>query len=231
MFKTRSNELEFIDTGDYTTEEYEGCLIELRRINRWLGDESALKNSLLKQIQHDKQQTNSVLDIGAGSGEFLRIIAKFARQEGFKTNLFGLELNERSAKSILEESTEFTEILSIRANALQLPFADNTFDYTICSLFTHHFTDENVINILEEMKRVSRRKFYVIDLHRHPIPYFFYTTIGKIFLWNRLIRHDGALSILRSFKPKELEKLANFARVSQLKVSRHFPYRLVLEGK
>ena len=67
MFKTRSNELEFIDTGDYTAEEYEGCLIELRRINRWLGDESALKNSLLREIKKTNLQSFSVLDIGAGS--------------------------------------------------------------------------------------------------------------------------------------------------------------------
>ena len=208
MFKTRSNELEFIDTGDYTAEEYEGCLIELRCINRWLGDESALKNSLLREIGKANLQNFSVLDIGAGSGEFLRIIAKFARQQNRQANLFGLELNARSASSILEESKDFSEISAIRGNALSLPFDNNTFDYTICSLFTHHFTDENIIKILAEMKRVSRRKIFVIDLHRHPLAYFLYTTAGKIIIKNRLTRHDGALSILRAFKPEELEELA-----------------------
>ena len=230
MFKTRSNELEFIDTGDYTAEEYEGCLIELRRINRWLGDESALKNSLLREIKKTNLQSFSVLDIGAGSGEFLRIIAKFARKQNRQANLFGLELNARSASSILEESKDFDKISAIRGNALSLPFADKSFDYTICSLFTHHFTDENIIKILAEMKRVSRRKIFVIDLHRHPLAYLLYTTAGKIIIKNRLTRHDGALSILRSFKPKELEEFAKKADLENVSVERHFPFRLVLSG-
>lgn len=230
-FKKRSERLELIDTGDYTAEEYEGCLIELRRINRWLGDESALKKSLLREITKQNPKEFSVLDIGAGSGEFLRIIARFARQKNIKPRLFGLELNARSANSIVEESINYEEIHAVRANALILPFADNSFDYAICSLFTHHFANEKVVEILREMSRVARRKIFVVDLHRHPIAYYFYTSIGKIFLRNRLIRHDGALSILRSFKPAELSALAEAANLAEIKISRHFPYRIVLEGK
>lgn len=230
-FKSRSKELELIDTGDYTNAEYEGCLIELRRVNRWLGDESALKKSLLREIKARDLREFSVLDIGAGSGEFLRIIADFARRRKIKTSLTGLELNARSAVSILEESKNFREISAVRADAFKLPFADNSFDYTICSLFTHHFPDTKVVEILKEMKRVSRRRIFVIDLHRHPVAYYFYTTIGRIFLHNHLIRHDGALSILRSFKPGELNDLALKTGFRKFKIKRSFPYRLILEAE
>lgn len=231
VFKTRSEKLEFIDTGEYTPEEYEGCLIELRRVNRWLGDESALKKSLLREITKKNLREFSVLDIGAGSGEFLRIIAEYAQNQTRKAFFCGLELNARSAQAILEESKNYPEIHAVRADALVLPFEDNSFDYTICSLFTHHLPDEKIIEVLREMKRVSRRKIFVIDLHRHWIAYYFYISFGKIFLHNRLIRHDGALSILRSFKPLELYNLAKSANLTEIKVSRRFPYRVVLEGK
>ena len=46
-FRHRSYELEHLDKGDYTPEEYEGCLVELRRVNRFLGDARALRRSLL----------------------------------------------------------------------------------------------------------------------------------------------------------------------------------------
>ena len=42
QFRQRSLELEHLDKGDYTAEEYEGCIVELQRVNRWLGDASAL---------------------------------------------------------------------------------------------------------------------------------------------------------------------------------------------
>ena len=60
--------------------------------------------------------------------------------------------------------------------------------------------------------------------------YYFYTTVGRLFLHNRLVREDGALSILRSFVPRELKTLAERAGLSCAKVERRFPYRLVLSG-
>lgn len=229
MFQKRSTKLELIDTGDYTAQEYEGCLRELRRVNHYLGDTWALRKTLLREIENKNPPQFSVLDVGAGSGELLRAIAGRAKGER-SARLVGLELNARSARAILEESKGFAEISSIRADALRLPFADASFDYVICSLFTHHFTDEKVVRILSEMKRVARRKIFVIDLHRHALAYFLYTTAGKLFLYNRLIRHDGALSILRSFKPDELKDLAAAAKLENISVERHFPFRLVLSG-
>ncbi|MGI9035138.1 MAG: methyltransferase domain-containing protein [Pyrinomonadaceae bacterium] len=231
MFKTRSCELEIIDTGDYTAEEYEGCLAELRSINRFLGDTRALRKSLLREIEKANLREFSALDVGAGSGELLRAIADFARARNAETKLCGLELNAGSASAILEESKNYAEICAVRSDALNLPFKDNSFDYAICSLFTHHFTDENVIKILSEMRRVARKEIFIIDLHRHPIAYHFYTTAGKLFSRNRLIRNDGALSILRSFKPRELEKLGSAAGLEKISVNRCFPYRLILRGK
>jgi SAM-dependent methyltransferase len=139
-----------------------------------------------------------------------------------------LEQNARSAKAIGERSQVFPEITAAQGDAFRLPFVDNQFDYAICSLFTHHFPDAQVVAILRELRRVATRGIFVIDLHRHPVAYYFYTTIGRLFLHNRLIREDGALSILRSFKPDELLALGRRAGLDQPRVRRHFPYRLVL---
>jgi len=225
-FKQRSFELERIDTGDYTAEEYEGCIIELQRVNRWLGDARVLRDTLLRDVAAQNLLSFSVLDVGAGSGELLRVAANWARQERRELLGVGLELNERSAEAILEESSSC--INAVRGDALRLPFADGQFDYVICSLFTHHFLDLQVIEIFREMSRVARRRVFVIDLHRHPIAYYLYTTIGKLFLHTSLLREDGALSILRSFRPEELGDLGRRAGLHKVFVTRHFPFRLVL---
>lgn len=228
QFRRRSLNLEHLDKGDYTAEEYEGCIVELQRVNRWLGDASALRDSLLREINKLNLHSFSVLDVGAGSGELLRVIAAWARRSGRKAQLAGLELNARSAKAIAERAITFPEMSAIRGDALQLPFADSEFDYTMCSLFTHHFRNAEVILVLREMARVSARGVFVIDLQRHPVAYYFYTTIGRLLFRNRLIREDGALSILRSFSPEELVSLAEEAELKDVTVTRSFPYRLVL---
>ncbi|MDT4952606.1 MAG: hypothetical protein QOJ02_744 [Acidobacteriota bacterium] len=230
QFQKRSYELEHLDKGDYTSEEYEGCMVELRRVNRFLGDASALRHSLLAEIESEGLKSFSVLDVGAGSGELLREAAGWALKTERKALLVGLELNARSAKATLEESQGFASISSVRGDALYLPFSDDRFDYAICSLFTHHFKDEQVVAILNELSRVARRRIFVIDLHRHPLAYYLYTTVGHLFLRNRLIREDGALSILRGFRPGELSQLASQAHLADISVERRFPFRLVLSG-
>ncbi|HEX9919684.1 MAG TPA: methyltransferase domain-containing protein [Pyrinomonadaceae bacterium] len=231
MFSQRSYELEHLDKGDYTPEEYEGCLVELRRINEWLGDARALRASLVPEIERAGLHSFSLLDVGAGSGELLRVAARAARGRGWRAvRLVGLELNARSARAILEESRGFAEIGAVRGDAFHLPFADDAFDYVICSLFTHHFRDDGVVEILRELKRVARRRLFVIDLHRHAVAYFLYTTLGRLFLRNRLIREDGALSIRRGFRAAELRRLAERAQLAQIEVRRRFPFRLVLSA-
>ena len=229
-FRQRSLEPENLDKGSYTPEEYEGCLVELRRINEWLGDAEALRDSLLKQVAEENLRSFSVLDVGAGSGELLRVAAKWARETDRQASLVGLELNERSARAILDESPEFPEISSVRANGFQLPFRNDSFDFAIQSLTLHHFDDEGAVRILQEMGRVAARGIFVIDLRRSPVAYFFYTTVARLFLHNRLIREDGALSILKSWKPEELENLGRRAHLENVKVEEHFPARLILSA-
>ena len=230
-FRQRSLEPENLDKGTYTPEEYEGCLVELRRVNEWLGDTKALRETLFAEIERAGLKSFSVLDVGAGSGELLRVAVKWARETSREALAIGLELNQRSAEAILDESSGFTEISAVRANGFQLPFGDHSFDYVIQSLTLHHFDDDGAMKILREMSRVASRGIFMIDLHRNPVAYFFYTTLGKLILHNRLLREDGALSILKSWTPEELEALGRRAGLARVKVEKHFPARLILSAK
>ena len=69
MFQTRSDQLERLDTGHYTPDEYEVCLSELRFINRWIGDIRALRNT-------GTSQKTKLLSVRiASSGTFVPIAA------------------------------------------------------------------------------------------------------------------------------------------------------------
>ena len=228
VFKTRSTKLERIDTGDYTTEEYERFLKEISFINRRLGDSFALERTLLHAIERIDLKEFSVLDVGAGSGELLRFIAEFAHRTGRKAFLYGVDLNIQSVDAMKLESAAFGEIHPLRGDAVNLPFADKSFDFSISSLFTHHLTDEQVIAVLSQMDRVSRRGIFSIDLHRNPIAYVLYKIFCITNNISPLVRHDGSLSILRSFKSNELLDLAAKANLQNASVERHAPYRLVL---
>lgn len=228
MFETRSNEPERIDTGDYTDEEYRTFLREIRFINRWIGDRWALRKSLLKKISELDLDKFSVLDVGAGSGEILKEVALFARQRNANAFLVGLDLNELSARSVADEGKSFGEINSVRGDALQLPFADGAFDFAICSLFTHHFTDDGVVDVMREMNRVTSRGVYVIDLHREQGAYRMYKIFCAVFRISKLVRDDGLLSIKKGFQPDELSLLAKRAGFSDVTAYTVIPARVVI---
>lgn len=224
----RSQKLERIDTGDYTPEEYDVFLREIRLVNRFAGDRRALRRSLFRQIEERNPKEVSVLDVGAGSGELLCDLARFARRSGRKARLAGLELNERSARSIAAASADFPEIVPVRGDARRLPFADGSFDYVFSSLFLHHLTDETIVEVLREMRRVARIGVIAIDLHRHRGALAAYRLFCAAFRISPLVREDGSLSIRRGFRPDELSGLATRAGLKNSRVTRSAPFRIVL---
>ena len=225
-FRKRSLKPERLDIGDYTPEEYEKWHREMYFIHRVFGELRGLGGSLVKELRSNESEHISILDVGAGSGELLWAVKKLVPDK--KLMLVGAEFREDGTRSIKNNSDE-GEIQPVRCDALDLPFADNGFDYVFSSLFLHHLADEQAVTLLSEMGRVARRRFFVIDLHRHPIPYYFYKMVSPVFL-QRFTQEDGALSILKSFRPEELQSLANSAGIEGVTVRRSAAYRLVLSG-
>jgi ubiquinone/menaquinone biosynthesis C-methylase UbiE len=229
VFKTRATQPERIDTGDYTQEEYERFLKEIRFINRHLGDRSALEATLLADIDRAGLAEFSILDVGAGSGELLGVLAEFAKSTGRKAELIGLDLNKLSVKEIAAESNAHPEITSIQGDALRLPFADGSFDYAICSLFTHHLADEQIAPVLSEMSRVTRRGILVIDLERSAKAWVLYKLFCIAYRISPLVRHDGSLSIRKGFRPHEMLEMGRRAGLSNMTVEKRAPYRVVMK--
>ena len=223
QFKQRSKDLERLDTGDYTPEEYLRWQREMRLIHRVFGEIRALRNSLLPIVRASGESKVSILDVGAGSGELLRAVRKWL---GEKATLVGVEINVDAAKAIGRGDGNLN---ALRADALRLPFADNSFDHAFCSLFLHHLTDVQAVAMLHEMSRVAKKRIFVIDLRRSPVAYYFFRFTSRLFL-QRFTSEDGSLSILRSFTPVEMRQLAEKAGLVDIEVKRSWAYRLVLSG-
>lgn len=222
QFKQRCNRLERLDTGDYTLEEYAQWQIEMRYIQAVFGESRALRKYLLPEVKK-LGRSASILDVGAGSGQLLSSARRWRLQQQAFT--VGAELNHVAVKAIKDR-----QISAVQCDAMRLPFADNAFDFVICSLFLHHLTDENAIKLLSEMKRVARRRIFVIDLHRSVVAYYLYRIVGRLLL-QRFSLEDGSLSILRAFKAAEMEDLAESAGLHDVAVKRSAAYRLVLSGR
>ena len=223
-FAKRSYELERLDTGDYTPQEYARWEREMPWIHGLWGERRALESSLLRDARSRDIQHLSVLDVGAGSGGILKITAKML--DGLSILPVALELNDK-ALATLENESAATGIKPVKGDATNLPFADATFDYVICTLLMHHLSDTDAFLLISEMNRVAKYNFYVVDLHRHPVGYYLYRLFSRLFL-QKFTQEDGALSILRSFTPPELLEFAKNAGVQNARVRQSRANRLIL---
>lgn len=230
MFGKRATRPERIDIGDYTSAEYERFLEEIRFINQRLGDRSALERSLLAEIERLDLKEFSVLDVGAGTGELLAVVAQFAEGSGRTATLVGLDLNELSIREVAAEAMRCRAIRPVKGDALALPFSDNAFDFAFCSLFTHHLSDAQIPLALREMRRVAGRGIVVIDLERSATAWLLYQLFCLVYRISPLVRHDGSLSIRKGFTVTEMEAMGNAAGLAGLSVSKHSPFRIIVRS-
>jgi ubiquinone/menaquinone biosynthesis C-methylase UbiE len=207
-FSVRSNETELMDDLSRPASEFVEAYSELTAINKHLGGIRAVERFLPVDAM-------SVLDVASGGCDIGEALAKRRNRR-----VVSLDMNPRGLK--LAEQT-----VPVAGDALQLPFADSTFDAVICSLFFHHLTNADCVSVLREMWRVARRIVIVNDLHRNRVAHASIRILSALFSRSTMFRNDSAASVRRAFRPTELGDIAEKAGIPA-HVYRSFPYRLVL---
>jgi hypothetical protein len=232
-FAERSTESELMDGADYTSAEMIENLADLRRVNRYLGGRRAMTRHLFPMIQRlwaEGRRRIRLLDVGAGSADIPTCIVSWARDLGIEVECVALDLNEIVALEARRQIAGYPEIKVVRADALNLPFEDRSFDFAMASLFLHHLESRQAARLIESFTRVARVAFIINDLRRHPVAYYSIKLLTRIFTRNRLVRNDSAVSVLRGFTERDIAEIAA-ASQTELQVFRHFPYRFILIGR
>jgi SAM-dependent methyltransferase len=189
-------------------------LRDLVRINRYLGGYGALKSMLAKFFSRADRFT--MLDVGAASGDMGAQVRK---------------LYPRAIVASLDYRPNHLDAAGspkLAADAFQLPFAQRSFDVVFCSLFLHHFSDDDVVRLLAGFRTVARRAVLAIDLERGPLAYHFVPATQWLFGWDSITMHDAPASVQAAFTRDELLALARRAGLERAEVSRRWPWARLL---
>lgn len=178
-------------------EQARASLGDLVRINRRWGGHSTLRRLLAETVPAAGKF--SVLDVGAASGDMGACIRQWYPGAAV------------TSLDYVESHLEGASGTRVAGDAFRLPFRRGSFDYVFCSLFLHHFTDEQVIALLKGFGEVARTAVLVIDLERNPIPYYFIAWSRPLLGWDPVTVHDGAISVEAAFHREEMEELARRA--------------------
>ena len=186
-------------------------LRDLVRINRYLGGHTILRH-IMSDFVRSKEGRFSLLDIGAASGD-MGAMLRHRYPRAIITSL------DRSCVHLEEAGHP-----KLAADAFMLPFAARSFDFVFSSLFLHHFTDDQVVELFRNFQTLARRAVLAIDLERGPLAYHFIPATRWLFRWHDISLYDGPVSVRAAFKKDELLALALRAGLDQARVNVHRPW-------
>jgi 2-polyprenyl-3-methyl-5-hydroxy-6-metoxy-1,4-benzoquinol methylase len=213
-------------------ELFRDTLDKLETINRTLGGNVVTINGVKKLIQNQpKDKTITIIDLGCGHGDILRDIAKFGRKRGFNLKLIGIDANPDAIEYANELSEKYHELTFEAVDIFSSDFQKLDYDVALCTLFAHHFKDDELKGLLKTLVSKASLGVVVNDLHRHRLAYYLFKLIG-LFIKNRMVREDGLTSILRAFKRKDLEQLsAEINAKANIRWKWAFRYQWILTSK
>ncbi len=128
------------------------------------------------------EEGSRVLEVGCGSGRLLQTICE-------KTYGVGLDISEKLIK-MAKERLRNCPYDFVLGTATNLPFRSNSFDYAVTFTMAHHLTDEEKIEMIEEILRVARE--------------YLFGEVGKTLCWSSvLLKLIGRKGLLRREHFKE----------------------------
>lgn len=170
-----------------------------------------------------------VLDVGYGDGDMLRRIARWGERRGIAFELVGIDLNPRSEAAARAHTPAGIAIDWRTGDYADL--ADEPWDIILSSLVAHHMSHAQLVAFLRFMQRHARVGWLVNDLHRHGFAYRGWPLLAALFRWHPIVRHDGHLSIARSYRPGEWPPILAEAGITDARIHRAFPFRLCVERR
>jgi 2-polyprenyl-3-methyl-5-hydroxy-6-metoxy-1,4-benzoquinol methylase len=229
-FSRRSTQTELMDTEDVKFALFHECLRQLETVNilslayrptlRWLGQ---------MLLNGAPGSTISILDIGSGGGDMLRRICNWMRRRKLGSDLTGVDLNPLSKQSA-EQTTPADMHIHYETSDIFVFDPARKFDFVISSNFTHHLKEPELIRFIQWMEAHATRGWFINDLHRHWLPYYFIKTVFHALPFNRLMRSDGPISITRAFTAVEWRHILDDAGIpaARRSVEWFFPFRYVV---
>ena len=224
----RSEREELMDDPALGVDEYTRCLADLARLNRLALAHRPVLHWLARiAAELPCDRTIRILDVGFGQGDLLRAIERWSRRAGVPVALEGIDRNPRSVHVAHRATPRDMEIVFRSADVFDYEPSPAP-DFVVCSQFTHHLDDGQIVRLLQWCDSRTLHGWFIADLRRNALSYYGFRWLARLAGMHPIVRHDGAVSIARSFRREDWQVLLLRAGLVA-GIHRHFPFRLCVE--
>lgn len=221
----RSYKKEHLDSDAIPFADIKQNLKELNVINSNLGGHAVSISGLKKILgQYKTSQTITVCEIGCGGGDNLNAIAKWCAKKNIGACFIGIDIKEES----IEFARQQYPLLNCRwlhSDYEKISFQNDKPGIIFSSLFCHHFSQHQLIKMLQWMKQQSSLGFFINDLHRHWLAYYSIQFITHFFSKSYLVKNDAPLSVARGFILTEWKEIINKAGIKKYSINWQWAFR------
>ncbi|MBW8243520.1 methyltransferase domain-containing protein [Muricauda oceani] len=205
----RSDATELMDDFSMKGELLRDTLDKLGKINKWLGGNHVTLNGLRQLLKNQpKDKVLTIVDLGCGHGDILRLIADFGRKHNYSFELIGIDANQDAIEYADELSVAYEELSFRSVDVFSEEFRAMEYDIVLSTLFLHHLNEDEIHALLKEVTTKAKLGVVINDLHRSSTAYGLFRLLGLV-ISNHMIVQDGLTSILRAFKRKEIEQISS----------------------
>lgn len=191
-------------------------------VNRVVAGWQQTYRNLLRPVLR-RNQTNTLLDIGAGGADVTRAIARWARRDAYPLQITAADPDER-AQSWARDHDPNGDIDFQTALSSDLVAEGRSFDLVISNHLLHHLHDDALQGLLDDSKQLARVRAVHSDIRRSRSAYLLFSVGTWPFFPGSFIREDGLISIRRSYTAAELRTAAG----PDWQVHTQLPWRNVL---
>jgi 2-polyprenyl-3-methyl-5-hydroxy-6-metoxy-1,4-benzoquinol methylase len=224
----RDRQPELMDDPALAESLHRQALRGLERVNRISGIASLLWRSIRPLCQRNPQRPLRVFDVGCGGGDISVGVWKKAQRAGFPIQIGGCDISPKA----LRMSTERARAAGAEAEYVSVDILNDPlprgWDVMYCSLFLHHFDEQQGVRLLSNMARSAEEMVLVNDLIRDRLGYFLCWWGVRLLTRSPIVHVDGPLSVRAGFQPAEVLDMAVQAGMNGARISRHWPQRLLL---
>ena len=224
-YSKRSYEKELLDGTDIPFEDIVLNMKELDFINSNLGGHT-ISIAGFKRLIGQKKRV-SVCEIGCGGGDNLNAINGYCIKNGIEVSFTGVDIN-KDCIDFAKQHCKSENVHFIVSDYKEIQFENGHPDIIFSSLFCHHFTDKELVEMLIWMQNHSTLGFFINDLHRHPLAYHFIKIATRLFSKSYLVKNDAPLSVLRSFKKRDWERLLKAAGLKDYSIEWKWAFRYLV---
>ncbi|GAB3577195.1 class I SAM-dependent methyltransferase [Hymenobacter daeguensis] len=226
MFDKRASGPELMDDLTLASDALRRNLDELETINTWLGGYQPVLNALQRlRPRFPAGRPLRVADLGSGGGDTLRHVARWARQHRVAVELTGIDANPFMLEYAAAKSTAYPEISYRKSDIFSPAFEAQSYDVLTCSLFCHHFADEELVALLRQWRRQAQVAVVINDLHRHWLAYHSIKWLTRLLGGSYLVRHDAPLSVARAFRRADWVALLARAGIARYELRWRWAFR------